>query len=163
MKESDKISQNYIWKLFYIYFRINTRYFVYLGVITTSCITLSSLCMNLKSRKLTYRAWLPFDYSPTLLFYLTYSHQLISQIIAGFLNVACDTLICGLLVHICCQIEILAYRLRRIKSYSDILRDCVRQHYHIFRLSLTILQILQVFIQYLLIHYRMSSYIRYMI
>jgi len=100
-----------------------------------SCIILSSLSMNLKNRKLTYRAWLPFDYSSTILFYLMYIHQLISLAIAAFINVGCDTLICGLLVHICCQIEILTCRLKKIISYSNVLRGCVYQHYHIIRLS----------------------------
>ncbi|XP_011050404.1 PREDICTED: odorant receptor 46a, isoform A-like [Acromyrmex echinatior] len=64
-----------------------------------------------------------------------YAHQLICLIAGGFLNIGCDTLICGLLVHICCQIEILTYRLKNIVSYSNVLRDCVYQHYHIFRLA----------------------------
>jgi len=68
-----------------------------------------------------------------------------SSVAGGFLNIGCDTLICGLLVHICCQIEILAYRLRNITSYPNVLRDCIHQHYYIFRLSLTILQILNIF------------------
>ncbi|KAF3054562.1 Odorant receptor 257 [Nylanderia fulva] len=115
--------------------QINTRRFTVLGSITSLCILLTSLSINLKQRKLTYRAWLPFDYSSTTLFFLTYSHQLISLLAGGYLNIACDTLICGFLVHICCQIEILSYRLRNIKFYSDIFRDCIRQHYHIFRLA----------------------------
>jgi len=127
--------------ILYNYFRINTWRFVYLGILTLSCTVLSSLSMNFRSRKLTYRAWLPFDYSSMLLFCLTYIHQLISMTAAAFVNIGCDTLICGLLVHICCQIEILTYRLKKIISYSDILRDCVHQHYYIFRLSLVILQI----------------------
>ncbi|XP_071631646.1 odorant receptor 4-like isoform X1 [Temnothorax longispinosus] len=114
--------------------QINTWRFVCLGTVTLSCIMLSSLSINFRHRKLTYRAWLPFDYSSTLLFYLAYVHQLISLTVAAFLNVGFDTLICGLLVHVCCQIEIFTYRLRKIVSYSDVLRDCVRHHYHIFRL-----------------------------
>ncbi|XP_011050405.1 PREDICTED: odorant receptor 46a, isoform A-like [Acromyrmex echinatior] len=80
-------------------------------------------------------AWLPFDYSSTILFYLMYIHQLISLATAAFINVGCDTLICGLLVHICCQIEILTCRLKKIISYSNVLRSCVHQHYHIIRLA----------------------------
>lgn len=110
-------------------------------MVTVVCIVFSSLSTSFRIRKLTYRAWLPFDYSPTLLFYLMYTHQLISLTLTGVINVACDTLICGLLVHICCQIEILTYRLRKLISYSGVLRDCVRQHSHIFRLSFTLLLI----------------------
>ncbi|CAL1676384.1 unnamed protein product [Lasius platythorax] len=116
----------------------NTRRFSCLAMITILCIVLTSISANFKKRKLTYRAWMPFDYSSTILFFLIYVHQLISLIAAGFLNIACDTLICGLLVHICCQLEILAYRLRKIMFYSDILRDCIHQHYRIFRLAFLI-------------------------
>ncbi|EFN69807.1 Putative odorant receptor 85b, partial [Camponotus floridanus] len=96
------------------------------------------LSANFKKRQLTYRAWLPFNYSSMTSFFLIYIHQLICLIVSGYLNVACDTLICGLLVHICCQIEILTYRLKKIMFYSDILRDCIRQHYYIFRLAFVI-------------------------
>ncbi|KAG5326078.1 OR46A protein, partial [Acromyrmex heyeri] len=119
-------------------FEINTRRFICLGTVTCLCVVLTSLSVNFRIRKLTYRAWLPFDYSSTLLFYLMYAHQLICLIAGGFLNIGCDTLICGLLVHICCQIEILTYRLKTIVSYSNVLRDCVYQHYHIFRLTIAI-------------------------
>nr|XP_012230269.1 PREDICTED: odorant receptor 49b-like [Linepithema humile] len=116
----------------------NTWRFVYLVIVTFSFIVLTSLSLNFRKRKLTYRAWLPFNYSSTTMFYLTYSHQLLSLFAGGFLNVGCDTLICGLLVHISCQIEILAYRLREIMSSKNILPDCVRQHYNIFKLAFII-------------------------
>ncbi|XP_067207948.1 odorant receptor 94a-like [Linepithema humile] len=116
----------------------NTWRFVYLAIVTVSFIVLTSLSLNFRKRKLTYRAWLPFNYSSTTMFCLTYSHQLLSLCAGGFLNVACDTLICGLLVHISCQIEILAYRLREIMSSKNILPDCVRQHYNIFKLAFII-------------------------
>jgi hypothetical protein len=99
-----------------------------------SSVTLASLVINFRNRKLMYKAWLPFDYSSAILFYITYTHQMMGMVAAIFLSIGCDTLICGLLVHICCQIEILTYRLRKIMSYSSVLRDCVYQHYHIFRL-----------------------------
>ncbi|XP_070518476.1 odorant receptor 94a-like [Cardiocondyla obscurior] len=118
--------------------QINTQRFVYLGLVTFLCILLSSLSTNFRNKKLTYRAWLPFDYSSTLLFFLTYTHQMVGLLTAAFLSIGCDTLICGLLVHICCQIEILLYRLRKIISYSDIFRDCVRQHHRICRLALIV-------------------------
>ncbi|XP_072754237.1 uncharacterized protein [Anoplolepis gracilipes] len=116
----------------------NTRRYTYLSMMTALFIVLTSLSTNLKKRKLTYRAWLPFDYSSTTLYLITYIHQLISLVAAGLLNIACDTLICGLLVHICCQIEILSYRLSKIMFYSDILRYCIHQHQYIFRLAFII-------------------------
>ncbi|XP_024886417.1 odorant receptor 22b-like [Temnothorax curvispinosus] len=113
---------------------INTWRFVYLAAVTLSFFVLSSLS-SLKNGKLTYRAWLPFDYSSTLLFYLAFIHQMIGMTVATVASIGCDTFIWGILVHICCQIEILTYRLRRFISYSNVLRDCVRHHYDIFRLA----------------------------
>ncbi|XP_036140057.1 odorant receptor 4 isoform X2 [Monomorium pharaonis] len=55
-----------------------------------------------------------------------------------FVNIGCDTLICGLLVHICCQLEILTYRLRKMILYSNVIRDCVYQHYYIFRFAVIV-------------------------
>ncbi|XP_029160055.1 odorant receptor Or1-like [Nylanderia fulva] len=118
--------------------QINTQRYTCLALLTCVFIVLTSLSANFKQRKLTYRAWLPFDYSSTTLFFLMYIHQIISLVAAGLLNIACDTLICGLLVHICCQLEILAYRLKKIIFYTDILRDCILQHYYIFKLAILI-------------------------
>lgn len=96
------------------------------------CITLTSLLTDFRRRTLTFRAWLPYDYSTSVLFHITYAHQLISLIIGSILHVACDGLICGLLMHICCQIKILESRLRRIAREPDILHECILQHNRIF-------------------------------
>lgn len=113
--------------------RLNTFHYATLGLVTCTSITFISLLTDFGERKLTYRAWIPFEYSSTIVFSMLYAHQLISLNIAALLNVACDGLICGLLVHICCQFEILACRLRKIMLYSNTLRNCVRQHCNIFR------------------------------
>ncbi|XP_026828395.1 odorant receptor 46a-like isoform X2 [Ooceraea biroi] len=102
---------------------------------TCVCITLTSLLTDYRKQALTFRAWLPYDYSSPILFHITYVHQLISLIVGSVLHVACDGLICGFLVHICCQIEILESRLRRIVCEPDILRDCILQHNRIFNFA----------------------------
>lgn len=116
------------------FYRLYTLHYAILGLVTCASITFISLLTDFGERKLTYRAWMPFEYSSTIVFCILYAHQLIGLIMAALLNVACDGLICGLLVHICCQFEILACRLRRIMLYSNTLRNCVRQHCNIFRL-----------------------------
>ncbi|XP_039309017.1 odorant receptor 94a isoform X4 [Solenopsis invicta] len=117
------------------YIESNTKCCVYMGIVTVLCIALSSLPMNFKNRKLMYRTWLPFDCTSIVPFYLTYTYQLISVAFSTLITLGCDTLICGLFVHICCQIEILTYRLRKIIFCSDGFHDCVLQHYNIFRLA----------------------------
>lgn len=97
--------------------------------LTCAATAVASLLTDYRKKKLTFRAWLPFNYySSTTLFHCTYFHQLISLTVGSVLHVACDGLICGLLLHICCQIEILSYRLKKIARNPKILRDCVNQH-----------------------------------
>ncbi|XP_018317852.1 odorant receptor Or1-like [Mycetomoellerius zeteki] len=116
----------------------NTIHYAILVEMTCVCITLTSLLTDFRRRTLTFRAWLPYDYSSPILFHITYAHQLISLIIGSVLHVACDGLICGLLVHICCQIKILESRLRRIAHEPGILPECILQHSRIFDFAITV-------------------------
>ncbi|XP_011640459.1 odorant receptor Or1-like [Pogonomyrmex barbatus] len=116
----------------------NTIHYAILVETTGICITLTSLLTDFRSRTLTFRAWLPYDYSSPVLFYITYAHQLISLIVGSVLHIACDGLIIGFLVHICCQIKILESRLRRIAHEPDILYECVLQHNRIFDFAIMV-------------------------
>ncbi|XP_032691309.1 putative odorant receptor 92a [Odontomachus brunneus] len=113
----------------------NTLHYAILVEVTCVSISIASLCTDYRKEKLTFRAWLPYDYSSTTLFHITYFHQLISLIVGSVLHVACDGLICGLLLHICCQIEILNYRLKQIIRNPEVLRHCVIQHNLIFKFA----------------------------
>ncbi|XP_011050406.1 PREDICTED: odorant receptor 46a, isoform A-like [Acromyrmex echinatior] len=98
---------------------------------------MTSLFTMFRKGNLTYRAWLPYDYySSNIIFCLTYAHQLISLTAGSLVNVACDSLICGLLMHICCQIEILECRLSKVSNDDGTLRDCVRHHDSILQYAL---------------------------
>ncbi|XP_070156627.1 odorant receptor 46a-like isoform X2 [Polyergus mexicanus] len=112
--------------------RNNTLYCFVLVGSTCVCITLTSLFTNFRRGNLTYKAWLPFNYSSPVLFYLTYAHQLTSMATSALVNLACDCFICGLLLHVCCQIEILEHRLNNKSHTWETLRDCVRHHDLIF-------------------------------
>lgn len=115
--------------------RTKTLWYTILVETTCACITMTSLFTDFRKGNLTYRAWLPYDYySSTIVFCLTYAHQLISLTAGSLVNVACDSLICGLLVHLCCQIEILECRLSKVSSNHGIIRDCVQHHDGIFAL-----------------------------
>ena len=113
--------------------------------------TLMSLLTNFRHRRLTYRGWIPYDYSSYIKFCLTYGQQLLSTFHGASINVACDTLLCGFLMHICCQIEILEYRLKKHLCNQFSLGYCIRHHNRIFELV----------IKYTLIKYilMMESYI----
>lgn len=99
--------------------RSMTIYYTILVEITVVCMISSSVFTDFKDRKLLYSAWIPFDYSTSNLYYIVYIHQVVALIGTSLLNVACDVIICGLLVHACSQQEILKYRLKRIIEKSN--------------------------------------------
>nr|XP_012228790.1 PREDICTED: LOW QUALITY PROTEIN: odorant receptor Or1 [Linepithema humile] len=113
----------------------NTLSYAILVETTCLCIAVTSLLTEFNKGRLTFRAWLPFDYTSPSLFRLVYMHQLIGLTAGSVLHVACDGLICGLLVHVCCQISIIECRLKKIACNRGILRECVLQHNHIFKFA----------------------------
>ncbi|XP_011704295.1 PREDICTED: odorant receptor 46a, isoform A-like [Wasmannia auropunctata] len=113
------------------------RYLTLVGTAVVSVI-LSSIFMDFSKGNLTYRAWIPFDYSTPVTFTLVYTNQMIGMSTSGLVNVACESLVCGLLLHICCQIEILEYRLKKINQNQSILRDCINHHNDIIKYAYTV-------------------------
>ncbi|KAL0116256.1 hypothetical protein PUN28_011234 [Cardiocondyla obscurior] len=111
----------------------NTLDYLILILITVFYMISLSLFTNFKNGSLMYKAWVPFDYSTSSLFYLAYAHQVLTLICIGLVHPTCDNLICGLLLYISCQIEILEYRLSNIATGRQNLRDCVCHHLHIFK------------------------------
>jgi len=124
------IIKNFPWQLS---FSTRTLCWIILTQFTSVCNFMMSLLPVFRKGKLIYRVWLPYDYYSSMTVYcLTHAYQLISIMLGVLINVTTDTLICGLLLHICCQIEILECRLNRMPGDHDILRDCVLQHNSIF-------------------------------
>nr|XP_050863389.1 uncharacterized protein LOC127069859 [Vespula vulgaris] len=120
--------------------RFNTHSYASLISLTVSNFLLLSLITNFKKRQLTFRAWLPFDDNMTpVVFYLTYIHQILAVTIAAMIHVALDTLICNLLINICCQITILENRLTNITDErKTILKLCIRHHECIYKFAATV-------------------------
>ncbi|XP_020291796.1 odorant receptor 46a-like [Pseudomyrmex gracilis] len=100
--------------------------------ITVVGIIVNAYFTNFTKRNLTYRAWLPFDYTSPGIFFLVFTHQMLGVSIVAAANVACDLLVSGLMQQICCQLEILEYRLTKFSKGQYILRDCVRHHDRIY-------------------------------
>ncbi|XP_076179888.1 odorant receptor 94a-like [Ptiloglossa arizonensis] len=113
----------------------NTMAYTFLTEGCMAWIFVTSLFVEYGNKKLTFRAWLPFDYSSPLKFSFVYAHQALSAFICCLSNVACDSLFSGLLVHIYCQFEILGYRLRNIqRDETDSVKQCAHHHNHIYKL-----------------------------
>ncbi|XP_018403365.1 PREDICTED: odorant receptor 46a-like [Cyphomyrmex costatus] len=110
-------------------------------VVGSFCFTslLTSLFTHVRHKRLKYREWLPYDYSSNILIYgLTYIQQMLGGYYCVIVNVAIDTLMCGFLMHICCQIEILENRLKKILSKQITLGYCIRHHNQIFEFAETV-------------------------
>jgi len=134
MKQSNKMV-NEMRQRPQLFYRTNTIHYAILVETTCLSVAITSLFTVFKEYSLTFRAWLPYDHhSSPILFYFTYVHQLIGFILGSILHLACDGVICGLLMHIYGQLEILESRLRRIAHEPDIIRDCILQHDRIYKL-----------------------------
>ncbi|XP_043252550.1 odorant receptor Or1-like [Colletes gigas] len=96
---------------------------------------LSSFLKKFRNRKLTYRAWLPYNYSSSSIFLITYAYQTAGITLAMLLNIGCDTLLGGLLIHTYGQFEILRHRLNHIaKNEKDSAKQCAHLHNDIYKL-----------------------------
>jgi len=98
------------------------------------CTRLVSVFAEFRHSRLSYREWIPYDYSSYIVFSVMYAHQSLSTFYCATINVACDALICGLLMHVCCQIEILEYRLKKLLKNQNTLDYCIYHHNSIFEL-----------------------------
>ncbi|XP_011882884.1 PREDICTED: uncharacterized protein LOC105570367 [Vollenhovia emeryi] len=116
----------------------NTRRYLTIVMMSITSILTMSVSTDLMKRNLTYKAWIPFDYSSPATYFVVYTHQLIAMSTSGIVNVAVESLLCGFLLHICCQFEILEYRLTKLTHDQNSLRDCVCHHNQIFEYAYTV-------------------------
>ncbi|XP_072754238.1 uncharacterized protein [Anoplolepis gracilipes] len=112
----------------------------YLSMVTMAIlsIVLMSIFTAFTNKNLTYKAWVPFDYSSPAIYLFVYIYQLLGMATSGIVNVACESIICGLLLYICCQFEILEHRLTKVTHDQHILHDCIRHHNLIFQYARTV-------------------------
>ncbi|XP_018403369.1 PREDICTED: odorant receptor 46a-like [Cyphomyrmex costatus] len=101
--------------------------------VTVLCIILNAIFMDFMRGNLTFKAWVPFDYTSPVIFFFVFTHQIIGMSICASINVACDNLVSGLLQEICCQLEILEYRLTKISNDQHILCNCIHHHDRIYK------------------------------
>ncbi|KAH0953415.1 OrE7 [Eciton burchellii] len=109
-------------------------------------VTIGSL-LNIIHGYLPYRVWLPYDSNITAMFWITSVQQIISLIYATVINVATETLISGLILQTCAQIEIFQNRLHKFiisktathvkhssNTRSSIFSEFIRHHLGIYKL-----------------------------
>ncbi|XP_076755976.1 odorant receptor 94b-like [Xylocopa sonorina] len=109
---------------------------VYL-VLVLACvmwISVRSFFTDFTDRKLTLRAWLPYDYSKQWSYTFTYVYQMITSMSTCLMNVGCDSLFSGFLIHIYGQFEILEERLKNVEQGQiHLAKQCAKHHYQIYK------------------------------
>ncbi|XP_033175467.1 odorant receptor Or1-like [Bombus impatiens] len=95
----------------------------------------TTLVSNFKVKKLMFRAWFPFDFTSSwFAFSMTFIYQFVGLMIIATGVSMFDTFFAGLLLHICCQFEMLMDRLHHIGGNEiESLKNCVQHHNTIFR------------------------------
>ncbi|XP_011869133.1 PREDICTED: uncharacterized protein LOC105562703 [Vollenhovia emeryi] len=122
----------------------------YIILCTSSCtgVTIGSV-LNIIQGQMPYRMWLPFNYHAPLAFFTISVHQVITIIIATMINVGTDTLVFGLFLQTCSQLEIFENRLQkfiinktvgylgcRVASLNEEkleISECIRHHLSIYK------------------------------
>ncbi|XP_033220926.1 odorant receptor 46a-like [Belonocnema kinseyi] len=152
------------------YRKVSRWIFYSYGGLTWTCIVIITIrsIVGAFEGLLLFRAWLPYNLSTPLIFWLSYFHQMIAHTAGGSTQVANECLIVGLMLDICAQLEILKHRLHRISQMSEempnsetvkyykksnssaVIAECVEHHLHIVEFSRQINQIFYwvIFIQF---------------
>ncbi|XP_076285383.1 odorant receptor Or1-like isoform X1 [Lasioglossum baleicum] len=96
----------------------------------------SSLITNPEDKALTFRLWLPYDYSSPSVYAVTFILQTVSVTISSLMNVTYDSLFSGLMFCIYSQLEILGHRLQNIVRTGDAsAKECARHHNFIYEFA----------------------------
>ncbi|XP_077282444.1 odorant receptor 46a-like isoform X2 [Temnothorax americanus] len=96
--------------------RFIRSYSIKYALLATSAVigtTIGSV-LNVMQGHIPYRIWLPWDYNIPLVFWIISIHQIVSLLFATMISIGTDTLIFGLFLQTCAQLEIFEYRLHKL-------------------------------------------------
>ncbi|XP_011706916.1 PREDICTED: putative odorant receptor 71a [Wasmannia auropunctata] len=88
------------------------KYFL-LAMSSLTSVTIRSV-LNVIQGELPYRVWVPFDYNIPLVFWIVSIQQTVTMIFATIINVGTETLVFGLFLQTCAQLEIFENRLHKL-------------------------------------------------
>ncbi|XP_032667812.1 odorant receptor 46a-like [Odontomachus brunneus] len=99
--------------------RSSSLSYLFLATIST-VMGLVGLMFTILQGQLPLRVWLPYDYSSPLSFWLTCVQLLLAVGPFGaIINISTETLVYGLCLQTCAQLEILTHRLQRVARSSE--------------------------------------------
>ncbi|XP_018372533.1 PREDICTED: uncharacterized protein LOC108767274 [Trachymyrmex cornetzi] len=126
------------------------------SLLATSSVTSTTIgsVLNAMQGHLPYRIWLPCDYNVTTTFWIISVHQILAIIFATMINVGTETLVFGLILQTCAQLEIFKSRLHKFiikktvtylghaRSLSNEdktwISECIRHHLSIYKYAKTV-------------------------
>ncbi|KYN28938.1 Odorant receptor 46a, isoform A [Trachymyrmex cornetzi] len=129
--------------------RLCSMKYLFLGIISLIGVTIGSV-FKIMHGQLPCRIWLPFDYNVSLVFWIVSIQQIIAIIFGTFIAVATDTLVSGLILETCVQLEIFENRLHKLINNKTVkylgnalcslnedktrISKCIRHHLSIYKL-----------------------------
>jgi len=130
---------------FYIYRSWSIKYLL-LATSSLTTVIIGSV-FSIMQGHLPCRIWLPFNYNLPLVFSIIAIHQIITLIFATMISIGTDTLVLGLFIQTCAQLEIFESRLHKLiinktvryleytLSSKDKMRisECVHHHLGIYK------------------------------
>ncbi|KAF3430256.1 hypothetical protein E2986_11567 [Frieseomelitta varia] len=110
-------------------------FYTFQNAFCIASLVIISTISDFRLKKLPFRFWTPYDMTSSWLrFCLTYVYQCIGSVAVSISISIFDTLFAGLLLQICCQLDILVNRLYNIQGTEiESLKHCVWHHNTIFR------------------------------
>lgn len=128
-----------------------TIYCEFLNEATVVFAIISQIVDAVKERILPLANWTPYDHSSDIMFWLSLIHQSVALLVCANASVAHETIISGLMLQICGQLEILGHRIEMLpillevarKNYDRIInwtreerriiRELIEYHLYIYR------------------------------
>ncbi|XP_018373077.1 PREDICTED: odorant receptor Or2-like [Trachymyrmex cornetzi] len=133
--------------------RLCSMKYLFLGIISLIGVTIGSV-FKIMHGQLPCRIWLPFDYNVSLVFWIVSIQQIIAIIFGTFIAVATDTLVSGLILETCVQLEIFENRLHKLINNKTVkylgnalcslnedktrISKCIRHHLSIYKYAKTV-------------------------
>lgn len=96
----------------------------YASLTETTCMLITARTFFASvNRVLPFKAWIPYQINSTTSYWITFFHQTVAHVGAANLQIANETLICGLMIQACSQLELLKYRFKQVTKYGNSIKN----------------------------------------
>lgn len=116
--------------IMFIAIRKITIYCEFLNEATVVFAIISQIVDAVKERILPLANWTPYDHSSNIMFWLSLIHQSVALLVCANASVAHETIISGLMLQICAQLEILGHRVKTLPMLLEMARKNCDNIFH---------------------------------